>query len=323
VQQALSIQAHPNKKLAEELHRTCPGHYPDANHKPEICIPLGHFEALCGFRPTADVRRHVCEVPELKRLVQLDEEEIATASLKDMFSRLMKSDVVQQANQVVALVKRLKDIADPDRDQKLILRISQDYPMDIGIFSVYFLNYVVITEDMPNRFIYCAPDEPHAYLCGDAVECMAMSDNVVRAGLTQKFKDVDTLLRMMTWRDDLLDDLVNVGERIKPHVVKYDPPVEDFMVYEVDGPVPEGIVFNRAAIVACISGSFVVDFRNPVPKDGDTEGNSAEIFAGADAPFSWRGEKRIIKGNTFFSRAGTELIVKNAREGSKLFIATY
>jgi mannose-6-phosphate isomerase class I len=195
--------------------------------------------------------------------------------------------------------------------------------MDIGIFSVYFLNYVVITEDMPNRFIYCAPDEPHAYLCGDAVECMAMSDNVVRAGLTQKFKDVDTLLRMMTWRDDLLDDLVNVGERIKPHVVKYDPPVEDFMVYEVDGPVPEGIVLDRAAIVACISGSFVLDFRTPAPEDGDNQGKAAEIFAGADAPFSWRGEKRVIKGNTFFSRAGTELIVKSAREGSKLFIATY
>ena len=41
------------------------------------------------------------------------------------------------------------------------------------------------------------------YLCGDAIECMALSDNVVRAGLTSKFKDVDTLLRMMTWRAPL------------------------------------------------------------------------------------------------------------------------
>jgi mannose-6-phosphate isomerase class I len=324
VRQALSIQAHPNKKLAEELHRTCPGHYPDGNHKPEICIPLGHFEALCGFRPVGDVRRHVSEVPELRRLVQLDEEEVTSASLQDMFSRLMKADSVQQTNQVVALVNRLKDIVDPDRDQKLILRISQDYPMDVGIFSVYFLNYVVITEDMPNRFIYCAPDEPHAYLCGDAVECMAMSDNVVRAGLTQKFKDVDTLLRMMTWRDDLLDELVNVGERVQAHVVKYNPPVEDFMLYEVDGPVPDGIVLTRASIVACISGRFVVDFRSLVANDrGDSDGKTAEIFAGADVPFSWRGEKKIIKGNTFFSRAGTELIVKSARENSRLFIATY
>lgn len=177
---------------------------------------------------------------------------------------------------------------------------------------------------MPNRFIYCAPDEPHAYLCGDAVECMAMSDNVVRAGLTQKFKDVDTLLRMMTWRDDLLDELVNEGDRIRENVVMYNPPVEDFMVYEVDGPVPEGIRLDRAAIVACISGSFVVDFKTVVPKDGKhSDDKAAEIYAGADAAFSWRGEKKIIKGNTFFSRAGSELIVKSAGEGGKLFIATY
>lgn len=40
---------------------------------------------------------------------------------------------------------------------------------------------------------------PHAYICGDIVECMANSDNVVRGGLTPKFKDIETLLQMMTY----------------------------------------------------------------------------------------------------------------------------
>merc|ERR1719199_1384313 len=157
----------------------------------------------------------------------------------------MTSDKKRQTLYVVDLINRLKARADPDQDEDLILRIAEDYPLDVGIFSVYFLNYVVITADMPNRFIYCAPDEPHAYLCGDAIECMALSDNVVRAGLTSKFKDVDTLLRMMTWRDDLLDELVNVGERISDNVFKYNPPVDDFLVYEITGPVPEGIILRR------------------------------------------------------------------------------
>lgn len=40
---------------------------------------------------------------------------------------------------------------------------------------------------------------PHAYLSGDCVECMACSDNVVRAGLTPKFMDVPTLCSMLDY----------------------------------------------------------------------------------------------------------------------------
>ena len=50
VNQALSIQAHPNKHLAKVLHAQQPKNYPDANHKPEMLIALNDFEALCGFR---------------------------------------------------------------------------------------------------------------------------------------------------------------------------------------------------------------------------------------------------------------------------------
>ena len=42
-------------------------------------------------------------------------------------------------------------------------------------------------------------NEPHAYIYGDCIECMALSDNVVRAGLTPKFRDVNTLCSMLTY----------------------------------------------------------------------------------------------------------------------------
>jgi mannose-6-phosphate isomerase len=38
-----------------------------------------------------------------------------------------------------------------------------------------------------------SPDEPHAYISGDLIESMVSSDNVVRGGLTPKFKDTKTL----------------------------------------------------------------------------------------------------------------------------------
>jgi mannose-6-phosphate isomerase len=41
---------------------------------------------------------------------------------------------------------------------------------------------------------------PHAYLKGNIVECMASSDNVIRAGLTPKFSDIPALLEVVTDR---------------------------------------------------------------------------------------------------------------------------
>lgn len=50
VRTALSIQAHPNKDLAQKLHATYPDKYKDPNHKPEIAIALSDdFMACYGF----------------------------------------------------------------------------------------------------------------------------------------------------------------------------------------------------------------------------------------------------------------------------------
>jgi mannose-6-phosphate isomerase len=44
-----------------------------------------------------------------------------------------------------------------------------------------------------------SPDEPHAYISGDLMEAMVASDNVVRGGLTPKFKDTKTLVEMLKY----------------------------------------------------------------------------------------------------------------------------
>lgn len=394
VRQALSIQAHPNKQLAEELHQRLPAHYPDANHKPEICIPLGYFEALCGFRPIAEVRHFVRTVPELRALCctqqsswhgscqdraaeaatpcsaanaeaegavgvgglcapsmqtqhachsqrrsrEADEEEpshgsgdgkvvspgclleddIHRTGLKELYGRLMRSNSFEVQRQVKALVARLGGLEDRTVEEDLILRVERDYPGDVGIFSIFFLNYVRITPGSQRQYIYCAPDEPHAYLLGDAVECMAISDNVVRAGLTLKHKDVDTLLGMMTYRDDLLSELVRTGERVAKHVVKYNPPVDDFVVFEVDGPVPEGYRLPHAAITACVQGSFTVDFRPPRGEPA----NRGLVDASGLSPHE-HGPQQVLMGHTFFSRAGTNLVILSMEQPGRLFIASY
>lgn len=299
--QALSIQAHPHRELAKYLHETFPDRYKDANHKPEICLPLGAFEALVAFRPFEDIQRHIEEYPELQKLCGFG----LAMSLRDLYARLMRSDSAKVAEQVNSLVHRLSLLPDDELtdEERLVLRLQRDYPGDVGIFSVFFLNYVQIQEGERNRFIFCAPDEPHAYLYGDCVECMSLSDNVVRAGLTPKFKDVETLLNMVTYRDDLLATLVNEGTRINQTMVMYDPPVEDFKVYEVEGACGSAsdlpLELPNASICLCTTGSFKVEFQCTSPQ-----------------------VQEICQGQSFFVRANTMLKVLAADEDAKLFIAT-
>lgn len=46
---------------------------------------------------------------------------------------------------------------------ELIQRLSKQFPGDVGIFMVYFLNHIKLN---PGEAIYLAECEPHAYICG-------------------------------------------------------------------------------------------------------------------------------------------------------------
>ena len=64
----------------------------------------------------------------------------------------------------------------------------------------YVLNLVTLE---PGTALFIGPNIPHAYLKNELVECMAPSDNVVRAGLTPKFVDVSTLLEMINYQSGI------------------------------------------------------------------------------------------------------------------------
>lgn len=81
--------------------------------------------------------------------------------------------------------------------ERLVLCLEKQYPGDVGVISAFFLNYVKLN---PGEALYLGANEPHAYICGECIEAMATSDNVVRAGLTPKHRDVKTLCSMLTYR---------------------------------------------------------------------------------------------------------------------------
>lgn len=85
--------------------------------------------------------------------------------------------------QVAKLVARINSTKPNDVEADLVLRLNSDFPGDVGIFVAYFLNYIKVAK---GEAMFLKANLPHAYLSGDCVECMACSDNVVRAGLTPK-----------------------------------------------------------------------------------------------------------------------------------------
>jgi len=64
---------------------------------------------------------------------------------------------------------------------------------------------------------------------------MAKSDNVVRAGLTPKFKDVDTLVEMLDYTPKAMEENImsyTQGED-DSNVKVFQPPVPDFAVHSI------------------------------------------------------------------------------------------
>jgi mannose-6-phosphate isomerase len=229
IRTALSIQAHPNKGLAAQLHKERPKDYKDANHKPEMACAVTAFEAMCGFRRFTDIARNLEDTPELRKLVgeTLAQRFVQGPSkelLKEVFTQVMTATPEDIQTQVRALVGRLKPGVSSGRDldiPELILRLQAQFGDDVGLFAPYLLHCFRMS---PGECMFLCPDEPHAYISGDCVECMACSDNVVRAGLTPKMRDTATLCSMLTYRP--CDVEVNRGHSLNTYTTLYGPPEE-------------------------------------------------------------------------------------------------
>ncbi|XP_063099418.1 mannose-6-phosphate isomerase isoform X5 [Cavia porcellus] len=262
------------EELAEKLHLQAPEHYPDANHKPEMAIALTSFQGLCGFRPVAEILTFLKKVPEfqlligddaatqLKQSVSSDPQTVAEA-LRSCFSHLMKSEKTTVVVQLNLLVKRISQQVSAGNNMddicgQLLLRLHQQYPGDIGCFAIYFLNLLTLK---PGEAMFLEANVPHAYLEGDCVECMACSDNTVRAGLTPKFIDVPTLCDMLSYTPSPSKDRLFPPSQSQedPYLFIYDPPVPDFTVMkmEVPGSVIEYkiLVLDSASILLVLKGT--------------------------------------------------------------------
>ncbi|KAM9978427.1 hypothetical protein ACTFIY_012187 [Dictyostelium cf. discoideum] len=269
IRTALSIQAHPDSQLAQVLFKKYPNIYKDPYHKPEIAIATTPFEALCSFRPLSEIQSFIDTIPEFKNslpnnLIKLDD---CKEYLKSIVTSLLKADGSLISNNLKELNNRLNEKGEEERDEldRLVLKLYSQYPGDVGVFFAYILNYIVLK---PGEALFLGAGEPHAYISGDCVECMAPSDNVVRAGLTPKLKDVDTLGDMLTYRTGR-PDLVVPQQRSDLSLTNYrcyQPPVDEFQVeyYHLDNCCKNINVYSSKgpSIVLVYSGNLSIENKS-------------------------------------------------------------
>lgn len=200
----LSIQAHPSKEQAQRLHIIDPINYPDANHKPEIAIVLDHLTALVGLKDEKNMAALFEKYPEISDYLagsfngEENKSDLSELSAGQIYIKYMNMSVHKPENfedAVIGLKKRIQKKGDFNEVENLFIKMSEKYgPRDVGLFALFFLNLLHLKK---GEAVYLSTGVPHAYVRGNIVECMANSDNVVRAGLTPKFTDVAHLLEII------------------------------------------------------------------------------------------------------------------------------
>ena len=320
IRTALSIQAHPDRSLARELHAKFPNIYKDPNHKPEMAIALSPFEAMCGFRPVSEIQSSLKEYPEFASMIGedeklrfqqvRDEEDMSRKqlALKELFFSFMRCEESKASANIQALIARLRSLGIKTAIDELILRLHDDYPGDRGVLCPLLLNYITLN---PGESFFMGANEPHAYISGDCIECMAISDNVVRAGLTPKFKDVETLMHMLHFRCGKMSSYV-VPLTVDERTVLYRPPHDVCAEFEVERTVlPKGegnyhLTGHRSASLILVThGSGKI---SPLPNEsGDDMSQTVEPLT------------RLKPGTVLFQPANQDALV-SAEDAEDLVI---
>lgn len=260
-QKALSIQVHPSKKSAEQgYHKEeLKGiklndyyrNYKDPNHKPELVYALTDFESLNGFISYLDVLKNfqALQFEEFEQYLSGFSQNLNEDGFKEFISNLLNLEDSSKRSVCKKLVELAKSPSKSnDKKFQLIKLFSENFSNDIGLFAPLFLNVVKLK---PGEAMFLEAGRPHAYLLGTALEIMANSDNVLRAGLTPKNIDVGELVDNTTFVPTLVDKL-----RVKPNKnsceEKFEVPVNDFKFSIFTKPKSKLVSTNSAEIIFAV-----------------------------------------------------------------------
>lgn len=295
--QPLSIQVHPNKQASEigfakENAAGIPldaaeRNYKDPNHKPELVFALTPFLAMNAFREFSEIISLLQPVAGAHNAIAHFLENPNAEALSQLFASLLNMQGEEKSH-VLAVLKAALE-SQQGEPWETIRLIAQFYPDDSGLFSPLLLNVVKLN---PGEAMFLFAETPHAYLQGVALEVMANSDNVLRAGLTPKYIDIPELVANVKFvakpAAELLTQPVKNGAELDFPI-----PVEDFAFSLHDLSQTETTIAQEsAAILFCVEGEATLHKgeQHLVLKPGESA-----FVAANESPVSVSGTGRLAR----------------------------
>ncbi|HBC80529.1 MAG TPA: mannose-6-phosphate isomerase [Escherichia sp.] len=281
--QPLSIQVHPNKQASEigfakENAAGIPldaaeRNYKDPNHKPELVFALTPFLAMNAFREFSDIISLLQPVAGAHQAIAHFLAQPDADSLSQLFASLLNMQGEEKSHALAVLKATLA--SQQGEPWETIRFISEFYPDDSGLFSPLLLNVVKLN---PGEAMFLFAETPHAYLKGVALEVMANSDNVLRAGLTPKYIDIPELVANVKFVPKPAAELLTVPEQ-RGAELDFPIPVADFAFSLHDlSTTASTLAQSSAAILFCVEGEAVLSKgeQQLVLKPGESAFVSAE-----------------------------------------------
>ncbi|MCC3241245.1 mannose-6-phosphate isomerase [Enterobacter cloacae complex sp. 2021EL-01169] len=296
-EQPLSIQVHPNKQASEigfakENAAGIPldaaeRNYKDPNHKPELVFALTPFLAMNAFREFSEIISLLQPVAGANNAIAHFLENPNAEALSQLFASLLNMQGEEKSHALAVLKAALE--SQQGEPWETIRLIAQFYPDDSGLFSPLLLNVVKLN---PGEAMFLFAETPHAYLQGVALEVMANSDNVLRAGLTPKYIDIPELVANVKFvakpAAELLTQPVKNGAELDFPI-----PVEDFAFSLHDLSQTETTIAQEsAAILFCVEGEATLHKgeQRLVLKPGESA-----FVAANESPVSVSGTGRLAR----------------------------
>lgn len=295
--QPLSIQVHPNKRASEigfakENAAGIPldaaeRNYKDPNHKPELVFALTPFLAMNAFREFSDIISLLQPVAGAHQAIAHFLAQPDADSLSQLFASLLNMQGEEKSHALAVLKATLA--SQQGEPWETIRFISEFYPDDSGLFSPLLLNVIKLN---PGEAMFLFAETPHAYLKGVALEVMANSDNVLRAGLTPKYIDIPELVANVKFVPKPATELLTTPEQNGAEL-DFPIPVADFAFSLHDlSTQASSLAQQSAAILFCVEGEAVLSKgeQRLVLKPGE----SAFVSAG-ESPVEASGVGRLAR----------------------------
>lgn len=307
--QPLSLQVHPHIDQAragfaaenaagvpiDAPHRN----YRDENHKPELVYALTTLEALSGFRAPRRAAELLADLaaPLAQQLAGMLRADLSPAGVKTAFTHLLAPETrpsqVEIDEVVAACAQRLAEGSPSPRADQTVVNLAKHFPGDPGAVTSLLLNPVTL---QPGEAMFVPAGGVHAYQSGLAVEVMANSDNVLRAGLTEKHVDIPELLANV---DYVAAPPIRIGpETFYGATRMFYAPVDDFEVSVTTlEPGDQGrhpLPGCGPRIVLCLAGEMTL--ASETTELTLTRGQA--VFAGAaDGPLTVSGAGTVVQAD--------------------------